>query len=187
MTHLALPPHAPLVLGTYNKKKLLELCELLAPLGRGLKMLTDFPQAITVEETGDTFAANAELKAREQALHLDAWVLSEDSGLSVDALDGRPGVFSARYAGPGATDHENNCLLIQELTGVPTDRRTAHYTCHVALSDPSGQIVARSEAYCRGRIRASRSGPPALATIRCSRSSSITAPSASWAWRSNAC
>ena len=117
-----------------------------------------FSQAITVEETGDTFAANAALKASEQAVHLGAWVLGEDSGLSVDALGGRPGVYSARYAGPGASDGENNNLLLKELAGVPTDRRTAHYTCHVALSDPAGQIVARSEAYCRGRIRTEPAG-----------------------------
>ncbi|HEX4145736.1 MAG TPA: non-canonical purine NTP pyrophosphatase [Pirellulales bacterium] len=153
MPHPAFPPHTPLVLGTYNLKKLLELCELLAPLGSPLKMLTDFPQAITVEETGDSFAANAALKASEQALHLKAWVLGEDSGLSVDALGGRPGIFSARYAGPGASDGDNNRLLLEELAAVPHDRRTAHYTCHVALSDPAGQIVARNEAYCQGLIR----------------------------------
>jgi XTP/dITP diphosphohydrolase len=136
----------------------LELCELLAPLGCPLKMLSDYPQAIVVEETGDTFAANAALKAGEQAVHLGAWVLGEDSGLSVDALGGRPGVFSARYAGPGATDSQNNRLLLDELAAVPLDRRTAHYTCHVALANPSGEIVAHSEAYCRGRIRLEPAG-----------------------------
>ena len=85
-------------------------------------------------------------------------MLGEDSGLSVDALGGRPGVYSARYAGPAATDEQNNDLLLEELAGVPPERRTAHYTCHVALSDPSGQIVARSEAYCRGRIRSEPAG-----------------------------
>jgi XTP/dITP diphosphohydrolase len=158
MPHPAFPPHTPLVLGTYNRKKLLELAELLAPLGCPLATLADFPQAIVVEETGDSFAANAALKASEQASHLGAWVLGEDSGLSVDALGGRPGVFSARYAGPAATDQQNNCLLLDELAAVPPDRRTAHYTCHVALSDPSGQIVARSEAYCRGVIRSEPAG-----------------------------
>ena len=147
-----------LVLGTNNRKKCLELVELLAPLGLELKTLADFPQAITVEETGDTFAANARLKAAEQAVHLNKWVLGEDSGLAVDALDGRPGIYSARYAGPQATDEANNQLLLAELAGTPLQRRTAHYVCHVAVSDSAGTIVARSEAYCRGRIRLEPAG-----------------------------
>ena len=158
MTHPAFDRRTPLVLGTHNRKKLLELRELLAPLGSPLATLADFPQAITIDETGDSFAANAALKAAGQALHLGAWVLGEDSGLSVNALGGRPGVFSARYAGPAATDSQNNDLLIKELADVPPDRRTAHYTCHLALSDPAGQIVARSEAYCQGRIRSLPAG-----------------------------
>ncbi len=142
-----------LVLGTNNRKKCLELVELMAPLGLTLQTLGDFPQAITVEETGDTFAANAQLKAAEQAVHLGQWVLGEDSGLAVDALGGRPGVYSARYASSQATDDDNNRLLLAELGQTPLERRTAHYVCHVALSDHAGTIVARSEAYCRGRIR----------------------------------
>ena len=141
-----------LVIGTNNRKKCVELAELLAPLGLQLKTLADFPQAITVDETGDTFAANASLKAAEQAVHLGHWVLGEDSGLAVDALGGRPGVYSARYAGPGATDEDNNRLLLSELAAVPKERRTAHYVCHVTLSDPAGNIVAGCEATCRGRI-----------------------------------
>jgi XTP/dITP diphosphohydrolase len=149
----ACPIPSPLVLGTNNRKKCLELAELLAPLGLDLKTLGEFSQAITVDETGDSFAANAELKAAEQAVHLGQWVLGEDSGLAVDPLDGRPGIYSARYAGPQATDEENNRLLLTELAKVPLARRTAHYVCHVAVSDPVGKIVARSEAYCQGRIR----------------------------------
>ena len=148
----------PLVLGTHNRKKCLELAELLAPLGWPLATLADFPQAITVAETGDTFAANAALKATVQARQLGAWVLGEDSGISVDALDGRPGVYSARYAGASATDEANNALLLTELAGMSPERRTAHYTCHVVLSDPTGQIIARQEAYCRGRIRTGPAG-----------------------------
>jgi XTP/dITP diphosphohydrolase len=147
-----------LVLGTHNRKKCAELVELLAPLGLEVRTLADFPRAIVVDETGDTFAANAQLKAVEQATHLGHWVLGEDSGLSVDALGGRPGVYSARYAGAQATDADNNRLLLKELGSLPADKRTAFYTCHVALSDPKGQIVARSEAYCRGRIRTEEIG-----------------------------
>src|SRR5262245_26504311 len=129
-----------LILGTHNRKKLGELVELLAPSGIELKTLADFPAALAVEETGQTFAENARLKATVQARHLNAWVLGEDSGLSVDALGGAPGVLSARFADPGATDQRNNELLLQKLASVPLEKRTAHYTCYAALSDPAGNV-----------------------------------------------
>ena len=141
-----------LVLGSHNRKKLIELAELLEPQGLTLKTLADFPEAVEVEETGDTFAANARLKAVEQAKHLKQWVLGEDSGLSVDALGGQPGVFSARFSGPGATDERNNALLLEKLRDVPLEKRTAHYTCYAALSDPEGNVRTESEGICRGRI-----------------------------------
>jgi len=142
-----------LVLGTRNKKKLGELVGLLAPHGFELRTLADYPHAIEVQEHGATFAENAALKATVQARHLDAWVLGEDSGLSVDALGGDPGVYSARFSGPDATDEKNNRLLLEKLRDVPLERRTAHYTCHAALSDPTGAIRADVEEHCHGRIR----------------------------------
>jgi XTP/dITP diphosphohydrolase len=141
-----------LVIGTGNRKKGEELAELLAPLGITVKTLADFPNAIEVVEDGDTFAENAAKKACQLATHLDAWVLADDSGLAVDALDGRPGVFSARYSGPEATDQSNNELLLKELGDLSAEKRTAAFVCHVVLSDPSGQIADRHEARCRGRI-----------------------------------
>ena len=147
-----------LILGTRNRKKLAELVGLLAPHGFELHTLADYPNAMEVDETGQTFAENAALKAVQQARHLQAWVLGEDSGLSVDALDGAPGVYSARFAGEGATDEKNNDLLLQKLRDVPLERRTAHYTCHATLSDPSGRIHAEVEDYCPGRIRFERKG-----------------------------
>lgn len=141
-----------LVLGTANRKKGLELEKLLAPVGMELRTLADFPNAIRVVEDGRTFADNAERKAVQQARHLGHWVLGEDSGLMVDALGGAPGVFSARYSGPEATDESNNRLLLDQLGEIPIDRRTARYVCHVSLCDPSGTIRAESEACCRGRI-----------------------------------
>lgn len=146
------PPRI-LVLGSRNRKKLGELIGLLGPYGFELRTLADYPEAMEVEETGHTFAENAALKATLQARHLGAWVLGEDSGLSVDALGGAPGVYSARFSGPAATDEKNNALLLQRLQGVPLEQRTAHYTCHAALSDPSGAIRADVEDYCPGRIR----------------------------------
>jgi XTP/dITP diphosphohydrolase len=154
-----------LVLGTGNRKKLIELVELLAPTAlelapAGLKLepLSAYPQAISVVEDGDSFAANARLKASQQAVHLNRWVLGEDSGLAVDALRGAPGIYSARYSGEGATDESNNRRLLAELADTPLERRTAYYVCYAALSDPAGTIRAEAEGRCHGRIRFAPSG-----------------------------
>ncbi len=92
------------------------------------------------------------LKAVQQAKHLDAWVLGEDSGLLVDALGGAPGIFSARYSGAGATDATNNARLLAELGDTPLARRTAHYVCHAVLANPAGEAVAEAAGDCHGRI-----------------------------------
>jgi XTP/dITP diphosphohydrolase len=147
----------PLVIGTTNAHKAQELCELLEPHGFEIKTLKDFPNALDVVEDGDSFAANARLKATQQAQHLRAWVLADDSGLEVDALNGAPGIYSARYAGTGG-DSDNNAKLLEELADVPSEKRGARYYCHVALADPGGAIRAESSGECRGRIRTEQSG-----------------------------
>lgn len=147
-----------LVLGTHNRKKGLELADLLAPLGFQIKTLADLPNAIKVEENGTTFGENAALKASQQARHLNTWVMGEDSGIVVDALDGRPGVYSARYSGEDASDQSNNLLLLKELNAVPPKLRTAHYVCHICVADPEGEIRAESEGFCHGRIRDAPAG-----------------------------
>jgi XTP/dITP diphosphohydrolase len=147
-----------LVLGTRNRKKAVELIELLEPFGLELRTLADFPEALDVEETGQTFAENAALKATQHARHLGLWVLGEDSGLCVDALGGAPGVYSARYSGATATDESNNRQLLAELGDRPADERAAHYVCHATLADPQGQVRAESEAHCHGRIRTTPAG-----------------------------
>jgi len=143
---------ATLVLGTTNAGKLRELTELLAPLGIACCSLAGLDAAIDVEETGDSFAANAALKASQQARALGRWVLAEDSGLVVDALGGAPGIYSARFSGAGATDDRNNALLLERLAALPSAPRSAHYACHAALSDPDGTIVAISSGVCSGLI-----------------------------------
>ncbi len=169
-----------LVLGTRNRKKGIELVDLLRPLGVEVRTLADYPTAIEVVEDGDTFAANAAKKAIQQARHLGQWVLGEDSGLCVDALKGAPGIYSARYAGPGTTDEANNQRLLRELAATPLERRTAHYVCHAELSDPHGNIRATAEDRCYGRMLTEPRGAAASATIRCSRSSSTTARLENW-------
>ena len=141
-----------LVLGTHNQKKGVELRQLLEPYGFELKTLADFSNAIEVVEDGDSFEANARLKATQQAGNLGEWVLGEDSGLCVDALDGRPGIFSARFSGADANDEKNNAHLLEQLSGVPLQKRAAHYVCHMSLSDPEGNVRIDCEEICRGRI-----------------------------------
>src|SRR5690606_12575314 len=104
-------------------------------------------------EDGDSFAANARLKAIAQARHLGEWVLADDSGIEVDALGGAPGIYSARFAGEPADDEANNRLLLEKLAGLPPERRGAQYYCHVTLADPSGDIRAEASGICRGVIR----------------------------------
>ncbi len=142
-----------IVIGTHNKKKGAELAEMLAPFALRVATLAEFPNALEVVEDGDSFATNARLKATQQAEHLGAWVLADDSGIEVDALDGAPGIFSARFAGERATDEGNNRLLLEKLRGLPPEKRGARYYCHVTVADPSGEIRAESAATCGGRIR----------------------------------
>src|SRR5260370_10972613 len=129
---------AILVVGTRNPKKREQIMEILAGLGLELRDLTAFPDAPEVVEDGKTFEANARKKANELAIALNQWVLGEDSGLVVPALQGRPGVYSARYAGKQGDDAANNARLLAELAPLPDDRRNAYYVCTAALSDPHG-------------------------------------------------
>lgn len=151
-------PRPTLVFGTGNRKKAAELVDLLAPTGIQLQTLADFPAPLDVEESGTTFTENARLKAAEQARHLGQWVLADDSGLAVDALGGRPGVYSARYAGEQATDADNRRKLLEELADVPLAKRTAHFVCQLALADPTGAVRAEATGRCQGLIRTAEAG-----------------------------
>lgn len=147
-----------LVLGTTNAGKLRELLELLEPFGIACRSLAGLAGVVDVEETGSSFAENAALKATQQARALGGWVLAEDSGLVVDALRGAPGIYSARFSGPAATDAANNALLLERLIGVRGNARRAHYACHAALSDPQGVVVAIAEGTCGGLIAEAPAG-----------------------------
>ncbi len=141
-----------LVLASRNRKKHREMADLLAPLNITVASVADFPQAPEVEETGATFAENAALKASEVAMAVGRWTLADDSGLAVDVLDGGPGVFSARYAGPHASDQDNNRKLLAELCDTPDEKRGAQFICHLAVADPEGNIRLEVEGRCRGRL-----------------------------------
>lgn len=147
-----------IVLSSRNRKKLKELVEFLEPLGIRMLTVADFPEAEEVEETGATFAQNAALKATKVAARLKRWTVGEDSGLCVNALGGQPGIHSARYADPGATDERNIDKLLSALGGVPLENRGAYYVSYLCLSNPQGEVCATAEGKCHGRIMESRHG-----------------------------
>jgi XTP/dITP diphosphohydrolase len=133
-----------LVLATRNRNKVIELVALLGDLGITIRTLDEFPDAPDVVEDGDTCEANAVKKARVIAEFTGLPAVADDTGLEVDALGGRPGVYAARYAGEDAT-YEDNCRkLLRELTGVPREQRTARFLTVAAIALPSDGIrVAR--------------------------------------------
>lgn len=133
---------ATLVIATNNAGKAREYCEMLAPFGVTVKTLADFPR-FAIDECGTSFEENALIKARTAVAKLDLPVLADDSGLVVDALNGAPGVHSARYAG----DHDdaaNNAKLLRELTGVPATQRTAHFHTTIVALKPDGAKLETS-------------------------------------------
>ena len=143
---------ASLIVATRNAKKKREILEILGDLPIALHDLSEHPAAPEVVEDGTTFEANARKKAVETAKTLGQWVLGEDSGLVVPALNGRPGVYSARFAGKQGDDAANNARLLAELAPLPDDRRAAYYVCTAALADPSGEVRGVVEGRCHGVI-----------------------------------
>jgi XTP/dITP diphosphohydrolase len=139
-----------LVVATGNPGKLREMQAYLADLGWELTLK---PEELEVEETGDTFAANACLKASEVANSTGNWAIADDSGLQVDALGGAPGVYSARY---GKTDSERIARVLRELDN--QTNRQAQFACAVAIARPDGAIALQSEGVCRGEILQSPRG-----------------------------
>jgi len=147
-----------LVLASGNPGKLKEFQQLLADCGYQVLSQGEFGLD-SAEETGLTFVENAILKARHASAQTGLPALADDSGLSVDALDGRPGIYSARYAGPEATDADNNARLLRELEGVPETERGACYHCVLVLmrhaEDPT-PVIAQGQWL--GRIRTDPKG-----------------------------
>ena len=146
-----------LLVATRNKKKLKEIKEILSGIELKITSLADYKDMPCIVEDGRTFAQNAIIKASTIAKFTKKLVLGEDSGLQVTALGNRPGVYSARYSGTGATDEKNNLKLLKELKNVPLKKRTARYQCSVALADSCGLIGVVS-GQCEGIIGFSPKG-----------------------------
>jgi XTP/dITP diphosphohydrolase len=140
-----------LLVATHNPGKVREYREILADLPLEVTYLDAEGITLEVDETGDTFAENAVLKATAYARASGLWTWADDSGLEVDALGGAPGVYSSRYAGPGATDADRYRKLLDALAGVPWDQRTARFRCTVALATPGGD-VRTTDGVCEGVI-----------------------------------
>lgn len=152
-----------LILATRNPGKTQEFREAFDKLGVTVRNLLDMPELAEVEETGNTFAANALLKAQAIAEATGLPALADDSGLCVDALEGAPGVYSARYAGANANDADNNAKLLRELNALPASIEatnpsdpatlsTARFICALVLYDPNGPRIVEAEGAVEGLI-----------------------------------
>ena len=144
-----------LLIATRNEGKVAEFAEMLGDAGVAIRSLAEVDDDFEPEETGRTFRANACLKASAYAARLNGWALADDSGLAVDALEGRPGVYSAPFAamnGAGQGDQANNRYLLQLMQDVPDDQRAARFVCVLALADPLGRVVLTAEGTVEGRL-----------------------------------
>jgi XTP/dITP diphosphohydrolase len=152
MPHSSVPAPARLVVASANPGKLREFRALLVGLPFELCSLTELGMP-SPEETGESFLANATLKARHAATLSGFAAVADDSGLEVDALGGAPGIYSARYAGEGADDAANNAKLLNELRGAPEEQRSARYRCALVMVDgPQDAAPLAAEGVWRGFI-----------------------------------
>ena len=140
-----------LVIATSNQHKLKEFKAILKGFPLTILSLKDFPDIPAVVEDGKSFYENALKKALTVARHTDKITVADDSGIEVDALDGKPGVYSARFAGHAATDEANNTKLLKELEGVSSDKRGACFKCVLVIAQPDGE-TAFVEGACKGTI-----------------------------------
>lgn len=141
-----------LLLGTRNAGKVREIESILGDVPWRIRSLQEFADIDVPAETGDTYADNAIIKARFYARATGVCALADDSGLEVEALGGAPGVYSARYAGAGASDADRRTLLLAELANAPAEQRKARFVCVVAIALPDGAVLNTSEGTCHGKI-----------------------------------
>lgn len=147
-----------ILVATQNKEKRREIADILKDIpGILLKGPDDFPFLPEIEEDGSTFQENAIKKATTIAKACNTWALADDSGLEIEALNGRPGIFSSRYAGPNATDEKNIEKVLSELKWVRKEKRTARFVCSIALASPD-QLLLVVEGACDGLITEEQRG-----------------------------
>jgi len=146
-----------LIIATLNQGKFREILPFFSELPLELKSLADYPNIGPIAEDGETFLENAAKKARVVWEVTKGFVLADDSGIACDDLGGRPGIHSARYAGPQATDEENNKKLIEEIQAAHDPSRMAHYVCAMVLINPEGK-ECNVEETCEGMITFMPSG-----------------------------
>ena len=147
-----------IIIATHNKHKLQEMSRILSPMG--YQVVTDRDLGIELtdaEENGETFLDNARIKAQSGCKESGLPCIADDSGLCVDALNGAPGVYSARYSGVHGDNDGNNKKLLSELEGVPTEKRTAHFACAICVSFPDGSEVTAT-GKCEGYIGYEKKG-----------------------------
>ena len=147
-----------IIIATHNKHKLQEMSRILSPMGYEVVTDRDIGIELTdAEENGETFLDNARIKAESGCRESGLPCIADDSGLCVDALNGAPGVFSARYSGVHGDDEGNNRKLLSELEGIPTEKRTAHFACAICVSFPDGSEVTAT-GKCEGYIGYEKKG-----------------------------
>lgn len=145
------------IIATKNPGKAKEFEHIFSSRGITVRTLLDYPEIPDVEETGTTFEENATLKAEAVSKALGIMVIGDDSGLIVDALEGRPGIYSARYAGEPKNDQNNTDKVLSELVDIPEEKRTARFYCALAVAVP-GQETKTVSGTCEGRILEERRG-----------------------------
>ena len=141
-----------LVIATRNEKKEKEIKNLLKDSGLSVTSLKHYPQLSEMKEEGKTFRDNAVKKAELAAAFTNKWTLADDSGLEVDVLDGRPGVYSARFSGKQQDDQANIRKLLRLMKNVPQEKRQARFKCFVAISRPGGEVIKVVSGVCKGLI-----------------------------------
>ncbi|MFQ5420579.1 MAG: XTP/dITP diphosphatase [Anaerolineae bacterium] len=147
-----------LLVATHNQGKVAEFAEMLADLQIEWLSLDDVGVTADVEETGSTFRQNAVMKAAWYAQETGLLTLADDSGLEVDALDGEPGVYTARYGGPGLSHADRYRLLLENMAGVPESERTARFRCVIALVGGDGRLRHTTDGVCEGHIALAPAG-----------------------------
>ena len=147
-----------IAIATHNNHKSIELLKLMSSLPITWMTLRDLEIDTIVEETGTTIQENATLKAREYARLTRMYTLADDSGLAVEALNGRPGVYSARYGGNDISSKQQRDILLKELYSISWTNRKAHFRCTLALSNPYGTDITVANGVCQGLITTSDRG-----------------------------